>query len=80
MTIKTHIYKEVEIPVEVSFTYWPPSRGSRDKFGVPLEPDYPAEIEVQAVLHDGEDILLTLSEEQIQRLEEECLKAHHDFC
>lgn len=43
--------------VTVEYLYIPPYRGERDRFGVPLEPDEPASIEIQSVITaKGEDI------------------------
>lgn len=40
----------------VEFDYYRASRGSRDKWGAPLEPDEPASIEIGEVLCNGYDI------------------------
>jgi hypothetical protein len=47
-------FKGTELDVE--FSYSPASKGSVDSFGAPLEPDYPAEIDVTNVKLSGMDI------------------------
>ena len=37
------------ISFEVDYKITPACRGSRDSYGVPLEPDEPAEIEIQSI-------------------------------
>ena len=36
-----------------AFSYTPPSYGTRDHYGVPLEPDFPAEVEIYLFNPDG---------------------------
>ena len=46
-----------EIPLVVSYTFHRGLRGSRDRFGVPEEPDDPDEIEIVTVsLPDGTEL------------------------
>jgi hypothetical protein len=40
---------EMTVDLVCDIIYTPPSKGERDKFGVPLEPDYPEEIEVENI-------------------------------
>lgn len=40
----------------VDYTSTPAQRGLKDSLGVPLEPDYPAEIEIEAVRVDVADV------------------------
>lgn len=41
---------------EVEYTITPGSRGSRDGFGVPLEPDDPGELNIDSITFSGIDI------------------------
>lgn len=72
--MKTYIYDEEgnEVPINVDFKYWPPTRGYRDKYGAPEEPDTPAEIEVISVLHQETGEEVTLTDQQMEKVEAEC--------
>lgn len=37
----------------VTYEAYPPSRGKRDRYGVPLEPDEDAAIEIESVTDEG---------------------------
>jgi hypothetical protein len=39
------LYRLVPVEVELRYEYYPASRGARGEFGVPMEPDEPAEVE-----------------------------------
>jgi hypothetical protein len=39
-----------DTPITVSFDYEPEERGSRGKYGEPLEPDYPPAIDITEVI------------------------------
>jgi len=54
------------ITLEVAYDYQPQHRGSRDRYGVPLEPDEPEEVEVIAVMVGEVDILPLLGERMIE--------------
>jgi len=45
-----------EIDFTVSFIYSPPLRGSRDLYGVPLEPDEPEQAEIQTITLEGSTV------------------------
>lgn len=54
---------------DVTITAWfsPASRGARDRYGVPMEPDEPDEFEIDSVdLHDGEQAYQP-DEDEIER-------------
>ena len=50
------------VDLEVDYTYYPATRGSRDSYGAPLEPDEPEHLEVERVEWNGHDITLLLAE------------------
>lgn len=68
--------------LSVDYDYEPACIGSRDGYGVPLEPDYPAHVVINSVWCTYEqkgvtgsiDILLLLSPDQVKLLEDECLE------
>lgn len=64
MTIETTIERDgVELEVTCEFYYIPASRGSRDRYGCPIEPDEPADVEfIAATLENGVEIELTQGE------------------
>ena len=53
---------DAEVIVNCVFTLWPRSRGARDKYGVPLEPDEEAELELHSSTVDGKAFALTEKE------------------
>lgn len=61
--IGTQLEREFEI--EITYYATKGSRGARDSFGVPLEPDEEPEIEIESVIsvEDGCDIELTEKEQ-----------------
>lgn len=62
-----------EIDLEVEYHYSKGMRGSRDRWGVPLEPDDPEEVEIQSVTDaNGNEVELTASE--MDRVEQLCFK------
>jgi hypothetical protein len=54
---------DVNLPVVVNYTFTSASRGARDSLGgkrgagPPLEPDEPAEVEIESVIYKGVDIV-----------------------
>lgn len=73
-------------PWEVTYTYHPASRGHRDKYGAPEEPDEPAYVEIESVHDVAHALALTLGdsidEEEFARLEDaamaDCADRHSD--
>lgn len=62
-----------ELIVAVEYGYSRASRGSRDRYGCPLEPDEPASTEIQSVTDEyGHEVELTSDEED--RADEQCLE------
>ncbi len=65
-TLKSWVERnDLEVKVQVTFNVWPACRGSRDKDGVPLEPDEDAGCEIIEVLPDVE--LTAAEQERIER-------------
>lgn len=69
MTLQTTIHG---VDVLVDYTFYNGWRGARDRFGVPMEPDEPPNIEIDRVqtLASYEDITELLS----QRVEDELIE------
>ena len=63
-----------ELPFEVEYNYYAPSLGSRDSYGVPLEPDEPAAVEICSVTLYGIEVLNVLPKNIIRELEEQAMK------
>jgi hypothetical protein len=64
----------LQLPVEVEYEYFPLHRGHRDSLGCPEEPDEPAHVEIDRIRHDGQEVDITLNEDVLIKLEEECLE------
>ena len=56
--------------LEVEFTYHSASKGSRDSFGCPLEPDEPESFEIDSVICLGYDITEYLNSDDYAIIEE----------
>lgn len=65
-----------DIPLTITFCYYPASRGSRDSYGVPIEPDEEAFLEVEKVVIGGFDITELLAQAEITEIEEYLLEEH----
>jgi hypothetical protein len=65
MTIQSTINRnDIDIDVQITLAYFPGEYGSRDSYGAPLEPDYPATFEVESVVDtNGAEYDLTATEE-----------------
>jgi hypothetical protein len=76
MTIETYLDRgEDEIPVTVEFDYYGASRGSRDRFGAPLEPDEDEYVEVTSVTDsERRELLGSLSNSELETFEQRCLE------
>ena len=65
----------VEFKVSVEYAYQAERKGSRNRYGVPEEPDEPEEVEILAVtLQDGHDVTQLLDKRDSDSLEEEAFK------
>lgn len=62
------------VPLEVEYDYSPPSKGSRNSMGVPEEPDYPAEFDINEVTLGGYEIMCLMSDEAITWARDAILK------
>lgn len=61
----------VEVPVTVEYVYHAPTKGHRDKFGVPEEPDEGPTVEITAVFAGKQNIINSLAgTSQIEELED----------
>ena len=58
-----------DLDVLVDFSSWRAYRGSRDSFGVPLEPDEPGGVEIEEVRDATTKEILTLTKDEIAELE-----------
>ena len=65
MKLTAVIYDDNDAEIRVQGEHSPGSRGSRDKYGAPLEPDTFAEIEVTGAWDDrGDEYILNADEEE----------------
>ena len=60
-----------EIEIEVEYEYSKATRGARDSFGAPEEPDEPESVEIIGATSDGKPFELT--DEEKKMLEDEAL-------
>lgn len=65
--IQARIFDENDNEIEIVGNYTPPQRGSRDCYGVPMEPDEPDSVEVEAAFLNGQEI--ELDTEDMKRAE-----------
>jgi len=61
--------------LSVDFHYYPPSRGERDSYGVPLEPDEDGVVELEAIWMKGRDIINMLSADTLGRIEADIMES-----
>lgn len=80
MKIQTQII-EGDLIIQILGEYVPAERGSRDRWGAPLEPDYDAYFDIEDILIDGASVetehvaeMLNIS---VENLEEEIQDALH---
>lgn len=83
MTLETTIERdEEELEIVVEFSVTPACRGRRDSLmgkrnaGPPLEPDSPADLEIESVTHHSQEFELTTGERE--RIEERCWDLNTD--
>lgn len=65
--------------VEVEFSYYPACRGQRDRYGVPLEPDEPEDIEIEIVSIGGEDVTAMLKKEVFAEITDAITKELEEY-
>lgn len=72
------IQRQIEMVVEVEYTYHPACRGERERgTGLPLEPDEPEHIEIESVT-DQFGNTIELSNDEYAELEEDILEELQD--
>lgn len=64
------------IELTMLYNYFPPTSGSTDKYGVPLEPDDPEDVEILGIEHKGEDIIDLFRDDSLEMLANLLLIAH----
>lgn len=65
--IQARIFNENDQEIEIVGNYTPAQRGSRDRYGVPMDPDEPDSVEVESAFLDGQEI--DLDAEDMKRAE-----------
>ena len=66
MVLKITIYDDSDTAIYVTGEYTPPCKGSRNEYGVPIDPDYAASMEIlDAVEQDGTSRNLSKREESL---------------
>ena len=80
MTLKITIYDDSDTAIDVTGEYTPPCKGSRNEYGVPMEPDYEDSMEIlDAVDQDGTSRnLLPCEESRAMDALWESVAAHYD--
>lgn len=76
LTISDFQWKGKDCVIEVEFDYILPSRGHRDKYGCPEEPDEPEDVDINAVGLVGKttvDIVDDLTNTELNLLREKLL-------
>lgn len=69
------------IEVRVQARFMKGCRGSRDSFGVPLEPDEPDHFEIDSVTLNGLEIIGALDEETLRQIQEQLFDERQDaYC
>lgn len=71
------ILEGIEKPVTVKYDYEPAERGARESFGVPLEPDYPANVIMYEVWLGDTDITALIDQADLwEEIESDILSQH----
>jgi hypothetical protein len=64
----------VDVPCEIEYTYYKGCKGARDgRFGPPLEPDDPPEVEIISVMYEGHEMINNVTTDYIDELATEIL-------
>ena len=69
-----------EYNITITYRYYPASRGSRDSFGVPLEPDEGALVEIdKIILHEEKNnsYEIKLPHDVLEEIADEILAEYH---
>lgn len=65
----------IELAIEVDYDFYGASRGARDRYGAPLEPDEDATVEITEV-RDSNGNKLELCNEDLEKIETEIMQEH----
>ena len=60
--------------ITVDFHYYPATRGYRNSYGAPEEPDEDASVELERVMYRGRDITGILSDSSIEEIQSDILE------
>ncbi len=67
---------ERELTADVRYEYLPPERGMRERgSGIQIDPDYPAQIEVQEIMYAQRSIFDWFSDDQVQAIADDILES-----
>jgi hypothetical protein len=67
------------VPLEVDYTYIPCRRGDRDRYGVPLTPDDPADVQIEEVRCEGWEILCFMDDDSYLKIKKEILEGRAEL-
>jgi hypothetical protein len=71
----------VDVPCEIEYAYYKGCKGARDgRYGPPLEPDEPPQVEIDAVVFMGRDLTEYLTDEDREKIEIEILEGIENDC
>jgi hypothetical protein len=71
----------VDVPCEIEYTFYKGCKGARDgRYGPPLEPDEPPQVEIDAVVFMGRDLTEYLTDEDREKIEIEILEGIENDC
>jgi hypothetical protein len=74
--MKTRGPATFEFSVQVEYEYIPASRGHRDSYGCPEEPDEPESVEISSVKVQGNEV--EVCDKDLEKLSEEILTYLHE--
>lgn len=64
----------VDVPCEIEYHYYRGCRGARDgKYGPPLEPDEPADVEIESVKFGDVEMIEYVTEDDLQKMAQNIL-------
>ena len=64
----------ITIEVEVEYDATPPCRGARNEYGVPMEPDTPAEVDINSVKVGPHDVMNYIDEGTLGEIRDACFE------
>lgn len=62
----------LELELDIEYEYTPLCKGSRNEYGVPMEPDSPEDMEITAIMLGDLNIIDKLDADDIQSLKPDC--------